>query len=67
MNEADQIIVKFSKLLMANPARLLPVLAFASVVTLMIALMKDAVHRSRALHEKKLAPANPRNAETTRR
>jgi hypothetical protein len=67
MNEAGQIIVRFSKMLLENPARLLPALAFASVVTLMVAVMRDAAHRSRIAHERRLAPLDPPHQQVDRR
>jgi hypothetical protein len=72
MNGIIYIITTFARVLADNPARLLPFLAFACVVTLIIAVTTDALLRARSLQRRKAianrpVPRNPRElAETSR-
>jgi hypothetical protein len=47
------IVVTFGRALEHNPGRLVPILAFACVITLIIALVSDAWLRARPAREKK--------------
>ena len=53
MNDLGYIVGTFGKMLAENPTRLLPFLAFACAVTVIIAITTDALFRRRLARAKK--------------
>jgi hypothetical protein len=50
------MLMTFLRVLADNPGRLIPLLACACVITLIIAVMTDALMRGRSTQNKKTAP-----------
>ncbi len=61
MSDFIYIIDTFGKVLADNPARLLPLLAYACAATMLIAIITDTLLRRRQAQEKRTA-ANPAKA-----